>query len=80
MKLTASKVESSEDSSGGDCHHAELSWSKIALDPDHDDSQQNITVSVIIENTHGTSSQQLTIFILPYRPQPFLVIFFKHNN
>ena len=71
--MTASKVESCEDSV--DCYYADLSWSEIARDLDHIDYQQNITVEVMIKNTDGTTSQQLTILILPYRPQPFLVIF-----
>ena len=70
--MSASKVASREDS--GDCYEASLSWSQIALDLDTD-YKQNVTVAVIIQNTHGTSSQQLTIFVKPYRPQPFLVIF-----
>ena len=77
VRLTASKVVSSGDSGDSeDCYDASFSWSQIArgLDTDY---QQNVTlaVAVIIENTHGTASQQLTIFIKPYRPQPFLVIF-----
>ena len=70
--MTASKVSRSEES--GDCYHAELSWSKIARDP-HTGYQQNVTLplNVTIQNNHGTTSQQLTISVLPYRPQPFLV-------
>ena len=71
-RVTASKVSRSEES--GDCYHAELSWSKIARDP-HTGYQQNVTLplNVTIQNNHGTTSQQLLISVLPYRPQPFLV-------
>ena len=75
--MTANKVVRSGDS--GDCYDASLSWSQIARDLDTD-YQQNVTVAVavIIQNTQGTASQQLTIFIKAYRPQPFLVKFLKY--
>ena len=71
-RVTASKVSRIEES--GDCYHAELSWSKIARDP-HTGYQQNVRLplNVTIQNNHGTTSQQLLISVLPYRPQPFLV-------
>ena len=62
VKLTASKVESCEDK--GNCYCANLSWSQIARDLDFNDyQQQNITVAVMIKNSQGTTSQQLTIIM-----------------
>ena len=53
------------------CYTADLDWTEISQEMYG--GEQTITVE--ISNSNGRVSQQLEIFILPYRPRPFLVRF-----